>query len=76
MSYATHPHHDHSLHGLARSFEPVESLVHRVGATLNLWYDRWSSRKQLAALDDRMLQDIGVTRADILKEINKPFWRA
>ena len=33
------------------------------------------SRSSLAALDDRMLADIGVTRAEAEFLINKPFWR-
>jgi len=32
-------------------------------------------RNQLAELDDRMLQDIGLTRTDAEFLINKPFWR-
>ena len=31
--------------------------------------------KQLAALDDRMLRDIGLSRADREFLANKPFWR-
>ena len=32
-------------------------------------------REELAALDDRMLKDIGLTRADAEFLSNKPFWR-
>ena len=32
-------------------------------------------RAELAALDDRMLKDIGLTRADAEFLSNKPFWR-
>ena len=32
-------------------------------------------RARLAELDDRMLKDIGLTRADAEFLINKPFWR-
>jgi uncharacterized protein YjiS (DUF1127 family) len=31
-------------------------------------------RRQLLAMDDRMLKDIGVTRADALREGARPFW--
>ncbi len=41
-----------------------------------VWYDRWIMRQQLAELDDHMLQDIGLDRAAVRKEIDKPFWRA
>ena len=40
------------------------------------WRRRARSRAELAALDDRMLRDIGLTRADVWFEIAKPFWRA
>lgn len=33
------------------------------------------SRRQLLALDDRLLNDIGVTRAQAQKEGQKAFWK-
>ncbi|RUR33138.1 DUF1127 domain-containing protein [Vreelandella nanhaiensis] len=33
------------------------------------------SRRQLLALDDRLLNDIGVTRAQAQKESRKAFWK-
>jgi len=36
----------------------------------------YNSRKALAALDDNMLEDIGITRAEAEKEAAKPFWRS
>ena len=55
----------------------------RVAATAaRRWLDvvraawrRRQSRVLLAQLDDRMLQDIGITRADAQFEANRPFWR-
>ncbi len=38
------------------------------------WIDRVRSRRQLAALDDRLLRDIGVGRIDAEREAAKPFW--
>lgn len=37
--------------------------------------ERRRSRYQLMRLDDRMLKDIGISRADALFEGQKPFWR-
>ncbi|MGB7241885.1 MAG: DUF1127 domain-containing protein [Sulfitobacter sp.] len=34
----------------------------------------WRSRNSLANLDARALDDIGVSRAEALKEARKPFW--
>ncbi|WP_431855778.1 DUF1127 domain-containing protein [Azospirillum sp.] len=44
--------------------------------TLAEWHQRAVSRRELAQLDDRMLHDIGVTSADVEREIGKPFWRS
>jgi uncharacterized protein YjiS (DUF1127 family) len=44
--------------------------------TLSLWQDRARQRRCLARLDDRLLRDIGIDRADALREIRKPFWEA
>lgn len=36
----------------------------------------WRSRQVLLGLDDRQLDDIGITRAEALQEAAKPFWRS
>jgi uncharacterized protein YjiS (DUF1127 family) len=43
-------------------------------ATLALWYHRSRSRRHLAALDDRELADIGISRAERWIECQKRFW--
>lgn len=48
----------------------------RVLATVLLWQARAHERHILGTLDDRMLRDIGLDRADISREADKPFWRA
>lgn len=47
----------------------------RIRQTLELWYDRQRQRRQLIALDDHLLRDIGIDRISALKEASKPFWR-
>jgi uncharacterized protein YjiS (DUF1127 family) len=42
--------------------------------TVQIWLERMNSRRELARLDDRMLQDIGIDRADVDLEVEKPFW--
>jgi uncharacterized protein YjiS (DUF1127 family) len=39
------------------------------------WAERAHQRRQLAELNDYMLRDIGLTRADVAGETRKPFWR-
>lgn len=50
-------------------------LAHAL-ATLREWNRRSRDRERLAHFDDRMLRDIGLTRADADFLSNKPFWRA
>jgi uncharacterized protein YjiS (DUF1127 family) len=42
---------------------------------LQAWSARAQERRMLLELDERMLKDIGVTRADVAREATKPFWR-
>ncbi len=44
-------------------------------ATVREWSRRSRDRAELAALDDRTLADIGLTRGEAEFLINKPFWR-
>jgi uncharacterized protein YjiS (DUF1127 family) len=39
------------------------------------WRRRVKGRAELAALDDHMLADIGISRAEAKFLSNKPFWR-
>jgi uncharacterized protein YjiS (DUF1127 family) len=39
------------------------------------WRERSRQREALLRLDDRMLRDIGLSRADVDCEASKPFWR-
>jgi uncharacterized protein YjiS (DUF1127 family) len=40
------------------------------------WQERARQRRDLAAMPDHLLHDIGVSRSDALSESAKPFWRA
>jgi uncharacterized protein YjiS (DUF1127 family) len=48
----------------------------RLAGLLTEWQSRAEQREVLASLDDRQLEDIGVSRAEVRAEIAKPFWRA
>ncbi len=43
--------------------------------TLLVWQERDRQRRHLAALDDRLLRDMGISRADAAREAAIPFWR-
>jgi uncharacterized protein YjiS (DUF1127 family) len=50
--------------------------VRRMAAAMVAYYDRARQRRALEGLDDRMLKDIGLSRADVHGECRKPFWRS
>jgi uncharacterized protein YjiS (DUF1127 family) len=57
---------------------PLQVVAKRVAAAwamANLWHERSRQRRQLMALDDRMLSDIGVSRAEADEEGQKRFWQ-
>jgi uncharacterized protein YjiS (DUF1127 family) len=52
--------------------------VHPAAAAIALirtWIRRARQRRALAALDDRSLRDIGITRVEAAREAGKPFWK-
>lgn len=53
-----------------------EGLLRRFAKTVQLWLERSKGRGELIALDDRLLKDIGLSRAQAQAEWLKPFWRA
>jgi uncharacterized protein YjiS (DUF1127 family) len=48
----------------------------RIAQTGLTWLERARQRRALSELNDHMLRDIGLTRADAWAESEKPFWRA
>ncbi len=54
----------------------ADRLVSAPFALLAAWGERLKQRAALAEMDDRMLKDIGLSRADALVEADKPFWTA
>jgi uncharacterized protein YjiS (DUF1127 family) len=57
------------------SLHELRGFLSGVRAVLREWRERKNGRLKLARFDQRMLRDIGLTRADGEYEINKPFWR-
>jgi uncharacterized protein YjiS (DUF1127 family) len=63
---------------IAARHRPQKSTIKR---TLTAWVlsigvalERHRQRRALAELDDRLLDDIGITRSQAMSEANKPLW--
>lgn len=50
-------------------------LATRIFEALLTWQQRQAERRHLAMLDDYLLRDVGLSRADVEQESSKPFWR-
>ena len=76
--------HTHELHRPAAAVAPtfggvvvqILRLPMSVLDTLLLWQERAGQRFRLAQMDDRLLADMGLSRADVEHETSIPFWRA
>jgi uncharacterized protein YjiS (DUF1127 family) len=53
----------------------ITAMPKRLFDLLYAWQQRATERRHLMELDDRMLGDLGLTRADVHREGTKPFWR-
>ncbi|MBE7638049.1 DUF1127 domain-containing protein [Sneathiella sp. P13V-1] len=51
-------------------------IVNTLLNTLLVWQERSNMRRHLANLDERNLNDIGITYAEMSAEASKPFWQA
>ena len=61
---------------------PAQSMVFKIGAILRkaqqhsvLWFHRSRQRQRLLSMDDRLLQDVGLSRYDAEQESQKWFWQ-
>ena len=61
--------------GLYSMVQRVETVTKKIGATLSVWASRMEDRRQLALMSDRMLTDIGLSRAEVSVEVGKYFWQ-
>lgn len=55
--------------------ESVTRIIEKLGDAVLTWQRRAHDRAVLASLDDRMLRDIGYSRAEVDRECAKPFWK-
>ena len=47
-----------------------------LGETFHVWRDRVRQRRELTHWTDRDLHDVGLSWSDVVREAEKPFWRA
>lgn len=62
--------------GSAGVWTELRRLPGKLAETILVWQERAAERAHLAALDDRLLKDIGLSRADVERETSIPFWRS
>ncbi len=53
----------------------VGRAAKQLAHTLHVWRCRIEEREQLRKMNEHMLKDIGIDRADAYREASKPFWR-
>jgi uncharacterized protein YjiS (DUF1127 family) len=53
-----------------------QGFLARISDRLHLWSNRWHQRRELAQWKDRDLHDVGLSWSDVVREAEKPFWRA
>jgi uncharacterized protein YjiS (DUF1127 family) len=63
--------------GLSRGVgHEIAAMVDRLFDAPFVWAERAAERRHLADLDEHLLKDIGLNRADVETISTKPFWRA
>jgi uncharacterized protein YjiS (DUF1127 family) len=65
-----------ALHWTDHAVGPQAHNTRGLPGLIGEWLHRIESRRELAALSDHALRDIGITRVDAIREAEKPFWRA
>jgi uncharacterized protein YjiS (DUF1127 family) len=51
-------------------------FLSEISETLHVWRERGRQRRELAKWTERDLHDVGLSRSDVIRETEKPFWRA
>jgi len=63
-----------SLHLAANRRTAMAAFLRACWQRVGRWHALYRQRRQLAALSDEMLKDLGLSRADIETEASRPFW--
>ena len=68
-----------TLHGShtesSRGHESGTERFQHFMRTVAFWHERARQRRALSGLSDELLKDIGVSRADAVRESGKSFWQ-
>ena len=62
--------------GMYGMVQRIETTAKKMHATLSAWSSRVEDRRQLALMSDHLLQDIGLSHAEVSAEIDKWFWQS
>ena len=74
MFYARRVGPDRRERGAVSLARVLRSAGARLVLALLRWQELAQQRRRLLSLDDRMLKDIGISRADATQEGTRPFW--
>jgi uncharacterized protein YjiS (DUF1127 family) len=51
-----------------------KGVVAHIVNVLATWWRAHSDRRHLSAMNDEMLRDVGLSRSDVEREFQRPFW--
>jgi uncharacterized protein YjiS (DUF1127 family) len=71
-----HVYHPYSVTARTAIGARARTALSALADAFSAWQERLDQRRTLARLDDRLLRDMGLTRADVEQEVSKPFWQA
>lgn len=71
-----HVYHPYSVTARLAIGARAHTILASIADAFSAWQERASQRRTLARLDDRLLRDMGLSRADVEHEVSKPFWQA
>ena len=57
------------------SLSPLKPLLYRLKKRIAVYAQRARTRHQLRKLEEHLLQDLGLTRQQVLDETSLPFWQ-
>lgn len=64
--YHVHKSSDHKAAAVPLWKRAIQRVLH--------WHELARQRRELATMSDEALKDIGLSRADIQQEVERPFW--